>query len=268
MDIQSIVDKLNGLDFVKADIETGLVAMFKDDKWHLLSMECSTEDHLYIADYDEMRIGTVDYVTGKITYILKREEECITLYGEEVASVDTDEFISVLDDESHSYVPLEPGTCRVDNLYCDQYFDKIAKGTILQCKPSIWTVDHVHIINGEYVLISRESIKVRGDTIKIGGNKSKYTMYYDIETEYVYLANSKKKIYLININECLVGKDSQGLYKGFEFYDQKKYRGWIYEIDGIWLGALGEKDYERIYPYYKELSKNTKPAARISFEDA
>lgn len=268
-----IVNKLNELEDVKANIETGIVAIFVNGIWNLLNLIQTTEDQLYIVEYSEMRIGTVNSLTGVITYILCHDivENCRTLFGKQIEFVVNNEFMSVCDTETHSYIPLEPVMYRVGNLYCDQDFNKIARGTIMQCIPFIHAFKHVYVINGKYVLVSyNQDVTVHGDIVKIGdvNNKKKYSLLYETNTEHAYLANSKKKIYLNNIHEFLAGVDSQGLYRGLTFRDQKKYRGWIFEIEGIWLGLLGGQIYEQIYPCWPETGQHTKPAAQISFEDA
>jgi hypothetical protein len=189
----NVISKLNKLVNVKADAETGIVCMHKNDGiWHLL---CAGNFfwHIFISeefivDYDSMQIGIVFCGEKHYGISYKSNSDNFTLKRERINMVNTDIYLGVYDEIENRYVEFPQITYEVNKmLYFDGNFNKIATGDELTCFPWVQSFYRAHIINDAYVLLSRETVRVEGRFIYVG--EREYSFKQKINEEYGILTS-------------------------------------------------------------------------------
>lgn len=261
----SIINKLNKLENVKADMETGLVSMWKDGNWHIL---CASEVSFIdfngelVVDYEAMRIGVV--IHGKVNYTIFGRgclDNSFTLKKIEINSINTVEYLGINDDDTDQYVEFPPVVYSVGDVYFNADCDRISTGTMFRQNPHIKSFQNLHMICDGLVFTEYQSVHVADGLVYIG-DKPGYKFFADEPEEHGTLINDEEKIELISIYKCKVNLDdntTQFVYRGYIINNDGKYMGNIFEFQNIWLG-LAHTGFEQLAPFKLNSGQKTKSA--------
>lgn len=260
-----VINKLNKLENVKADMETGLVSMKKNDIWCVLCAgEVSFADFTgeFIVDYEKKRIGVI--VNGEVKYMIHEGgalQNSFTLKKEEIKNINTVEYLGIMDETTDQYVEFPPIVYLVDYIYFNGDCNKIAMGDLFKQNPHIKSFQNLHMICDNLVFINDQSVRVADGLVYIG-DKPGYSFFSNMEEERGMLINNEEEIALCSIYKYMVFADKtvgQVTYKGYIIPEDEKYMSNIFEFRGIWLGLVNI-NFEQLAPFKPTSGQKTKAA--------
>jgi hypothetical protein len=265
-----VAEKLNKLENVKVEMETGAVFMWKSDRWYFLNAVSycfSYKDKHFIADYENLRIGFFCPITGKMCYICSYGdyEYRITISDNLVTRVNLTHCIGVLNEETCKIEYFPPITYRVyirkTICYYDENFNMFTSGRLNVIVPhKIQSYQgQVHVIGKSQILITDKLVEKNGNFIQI--EKVDY-VYVRIRGDGYYLINKHNKIPLMESRKFIVDGVKCGDLTTFDgLIIPNRGEHWtIYNINNIWFKDTPSSELSLINPLKPTSGQKTKAA--------
>jgi hypothetical protein len=253
-DKKELTAKLSELKDVKIHKETGVVSMKRGEIWHILTKCKFYYARKLVVDYEKLTISSIcDADNNSVCLFTESGRSYVTTLSDDFVQIINNYYLGALDETTNSYVSFPPVIYQHKSDYYDSNLNKLATGKYVKIQlKNIQSFQHVHIIDDEYVLISR------GDITKEYIETNLYLcadtqMMYDMATQTIIFVI--KKYYVEPDND----PDDNVTFYGFiipEYIDDME----VYHIDGVWLGLNEDDKYQLLTPRKPKSGSVTKPA--------
>jgi len=260
-----LISRINQLENVEFREDVGIVRMYSKGKWHNLFWVADqmpmAGDLDAVYEFLEIRINHNNLGIVNVLFSADVNNKQ-TISNELIKVICTEFYLGVIDGQTNEYIQFPPLTYKLNNIFYDGDFNKLANDGYIREKPTsiVSFYFKVHVIN-RFSVLTVDEAQINGDYIRI--DDKDYELFSNGDDNRLCIGGIEK-IQLLKLYDYRVKCETDEFTgittaRGLIIPNYRKLTN-VFEIDGIWLGEIDFYRLELICPVAPNSGKRTKPA--------